>query len=140
MIDSKDFIGARRRRRDEALNPQGPIIAFAGGKEFQDVDAVFKTLDACLKKHPDMVLAHGGTKQGAELIAAKWADARKVAQIVFQPDWKRHNKAAPFKRNDKMLEQRPIGIVAFPGSGIVENLVDKAVAKGIPVEALAMDP
>lgn len=133
LIDSKDFIGARRRRRDEALNPQGPIIAFAGGKEFQDVDAVFKTLDACLKKHPDMVLAHGGTKQGAELIAAKWADARKVAQIVFQPDWKRHNKAAPFKRNDRMLEQRPIGVIAFPGSGIVENLVDKAVAKGIPV-------
>ncbi|MEM8986684.1 MAG: DUF2493 domain-containing protein [Pseudomonadota bacterium] len=133
IIDSKDYIGARRRQREEALTPEGPVIAFAGGIEFEDIDAVFAKLDACLKRHPDMVLAHGGNKKGAELIAAKWADARGVHQIIFQPNWKRHNKAAPFKRNDDMLALKPIGVVAFPGSGIVENLADKAREKGIPV-------
>ena len=56
-----------------------------------------------------MVLMHGGSLKGAELIASRWADARKVAQIAFKPDWTRHAKAAPFKRNDAMLDVLPIG-------------------------------
>lgn len=42
-------------------------------------------------------------------------------------------KAAPFKRNDRMLEQLPAGVIAFPGSGISANLVDKARAMGLGV-------
>jgi hypothetical protein len=37
-------------------------------------------------------------------IAARWADHRKVPQIAFKPDWTKHAKAAPFKRNDQMLD------------------------------------
>ena len=55
-----------------------------------------------------MVLLHGGSPKGAELIAAKWASNRKVTQIPFKPDWTKHAKAAPFKRNDAMLAVMPI--------------------------------
>jgi hypothetical protein len=79
-----------------------------------------------------MVLLHGGSPKGAELIAAKWADNRKVPQIAFKPDWTKHAKAAPFKRNDAMLDVLPIGVI-FPGTGIQENLADKARKLGIPV-------
>jgi hypothetical protein len=41
--------------------------------------------------------------------------------------------AAPFKRNDRMLEALPIGVVVFPGSGIAANLADKAKKLGIPI-------
>jgi hypothetical protein len=74
------------------------------------------------------VLLHGGTPRGTEKIAACWADARKVSQVVFKPDWTRHQKAAPFKRNDQLLEAMPIGVVVFPGSGVTDNLADKAKA------------
>ena len=80
--------------------------------------AIWAALDRVHAKHPDMVLLHGGSPKGAELIAAKWADARKVAQVAFKPDWTRHAKAAPFKRNDQMLDVLPIGVVVFPGTGI----------------------
>jgi hypothetical protein len=80
-----------------------------------------------------MVLLHGGSPRGAELIASKWASNRKVAQIAFKPDWTRHAKAAPFKRNDAMLELLPIGVMHFPGTGIQDNLADKAKRLGIPV-------
>ena len=43
-----------------------------------------------------MVLMHGGSPKGAELIASRWADSRKVAQIAFKPDWTKHAEAAPF--------------------------------------------
>ena len=69
-----------------------------------------------------MVLLHGGSPKGAERIAARWADHRKVPQIAFKPDWSKHAKAAPFKRNDQMLDVLPIGVIVFPGTGIQENL------------------
>ena len=80
-----------------------------------------------------MVLLHGGSPKGAERIAARWADHRKVPQIAFKPDWTKHAKAAPFKRNDQMLDVLPIGVIVFPGTGIQENLADKARKLGIPV-------
>jgi hypothetical protein len=40
---------------------------------------------------------------------------------------------APFKRNDAILDVLPIGIMVFPGTGIQDNLADKAKKLGIPV-------
>jgi len=51
----------------------------------------------------------------------------------LEPEWARHAKAAPFKRNDQMLDVLPIGVLVFPGSGISANLADKARKLGIPV-------
>ena len=82
---------------------------------------------------PVMVLLHGGSPKGAEKIAARWAEIRKVPQVAFKPDWTKHAKAAPFKRNDAMLAIMPIGVLVFPGTGIQDNLADKARKLGIPV-------
>jgi len=133
MIDSRDFIAARRRADTEVMLPTGPKIAFTGGLDFNDHRLIWDCLDKARAKHPDMALLHGGSPKGAELIAAKWATNRKVPQIAFKPDWTKHAKAAPFKRNDAMLEVLPIGVIVFPGSGIQANLADKAKILGIPV-------
>lgn len=133
MIDSRDFLAARRRAETQVMLPPGPRIAFTGGTEFNDHRLIWNTLDKVRAKHPDMVLLHGGTSTGAERIAARWADNRQAPQIAFKPDWARHAKAAPFKRNDQILEALPIGVIAFPGNGIQDNLVDKARKLGIPV-------
>ena len=100
MIDSRDFLAARRRAETEVMLPAGPKIAFTGGLDFNDHQLIWDTLDKVHAKHPDMVLLHGGSPKGAERIAARWADNRKVPQIAFKPDWTKHAKAAPFKRND----------------------------------------
>ena len=133
MIDSRDFLAAKRRAETEVLLPAGPKIAFTGGLDFNDHAAIWDTLDKVRAKHRDMVLLHGGSPKGAERIAACWADNREVPQVVFRPDWNRHARAAPFKRNDRILDVLPIGVVVFPGSGISANLADKAKKLGIPV-------
>ncbi|MDQ2861805.1 MAG: DUF2493 domain-containing protein [Pseudomonadota bacterium] len=133
VIDSRDFLAAKRRAETTVLMPPGAKIAFTGGLDFNDHRAIWDRLDKVLAKHPDLVLLHGGSPRGAERIAACWADSRKVPQIAFKPDWTRHAKAAPFKRNDQLLNVLPIGVIAFPGSGISANLADKAKALGIPV-------
>jgi hypothetical protein len=114
MIDSRDFIAAKRRADNEVLLPAGPKIAFSGG-DTTDHRTIWAKLDQVHAKHPDMVLMHGGSPKGAERIAATWA------------------KAAPFKRNDQMLATMPIGVIIFPGTGIQDNLADKARKMGIPV-------
>jgi hypothetical protein len=138
MIDSRDFIAARRRAETEVMLPQGPKIAFTGGLDFNDHHLIWDKLDHVRAKHPDMVLLHGGSPKGAECIASRWADHRKVPQIAFKPDWT-HGKAAPFKRNDAMLEALPIGVLVTPGSGIQANLADKARRLGIPVWQIGKD-
>jgi hypothetical protein len=132
MIDSRDFLAAKRRAEAEVLLPAGPKIAFSGG-DTADHKLIWAKLDQVHEKHPDMVLLHGGSPKGAEKIASRWADTRKVPQVAFKPDWTKHAKAAPFKRNDAMLNVLPIGVIVFPGTGIQDNLADKARKLGIPV-------
>jgi len=133
MIDSRDFLAAKKRADNQVLLPAGPKIAFTGGLDFNDHHLIWAKLDQVHAKHPDMVLLHGKSPKGAEKIAAKWADTRKVPQVGFAPDWTKHAKAAPFKRNDQMLDILPIGVIVFPGTGIQDNLADKARKLGIPL-------
>ncbi len=133
VIDSRDYLAAKRRAETEVLVPVGPKVALTGGLDFDDHHLVWDRLDQVHAKHTDMVLLHGGSPKGAELIAAKWATNRKVPQVAFKPDWSKHAKAAPFKRNDLMLTMMPIGVIVFPGTGIQDNLADKARRMGIPV-------
>lgn len=132
MIDSRDFLAAKRRAETEVMLPAGPKIAFTGG-DTDDARPIWAKLDQVHAKHPDMVLLHGGSPKGAEKAASRWADHRKVPQVAFKPDWTKHAKAAPFRRNDAMLNVLPIGVIVFPGTGIQDNLADKARKLGIPV-------
>ena len=131
-IDARDFRRARKDRETQAHLPDGTLVAITGGKTVSDADAVWTTLDSARAKYGDMVLLHGGGP-GVEKIAASWAEARGVNQVVCRPDWNAHGKAAPFRRNDDLLNLLPKGVIAFPGSGITGNLVDKAKQLGIPV-------
>ncbi len=131
-IDARDFVRARKAEETKAHLPVGTLIAVAGGDGIADGHAIWAICDRVREKYPDMVLVHGGAS-GAQKIAASWADAQGVEQVVCRPDWKKHGRAAPFRRNVDMLNLLPRGIVAFPGSGITGNLVDKARQLGIPV-------
>ena len=127
---------ARKDRETRAHLPQGTLVAIAGGKQVTDVAAVIARLDRAKAKYADIILVHGGGP-GVERIAAQWAERNGVHQVVCKPDWNAHGRAAPFRRNDELLNLLPKGVIAFPGSGITDNLVDKAVKLGIPVQRVA---
>ena len=110
LIDSRDFLSAKRRAETEVMLPQGTKIAFSGGIECNDHRRIWDALDKALARYPDMVLLHGASPKGAERIAACWAQSRKVTQIAFKPDWTKHAKAAPFRRNDELLATMPKGV------------------------------
>ena len=135
-IDARDFLRAREQSKAQAHLPEGTLVAVTGSKPVDDADRICAALDQVRTKYPDMVLVHGGGP-GAEKIAARWAESRGVHQVVCKPDWNAHGRAAPFRRNDELLNLLPKGVIAFPGSGITDNLVDKATQLGIPVHRAA---
>ena len=112
-IDARDYLRAREHRETSAHLPEGTLVAFTGGKDFGDVTAIWRSLDSIKIKYDDMVLLHGGGP-GAEKIAASWAEKNGVHQVVCKPNWDRDGKAAPFRRNDVLLNFLPKGLVAFP--------------------------
>ena len=135
-IDARDFQRARKDRETRAHLPEGTLVAVTGGKEVRDVNAIIARLDKAKAKNADLILVHGGGP-GVERIAAQWAERNGVHQVVCKPDWNAHGRAAPFRRNDELLNLLPKGVIAFPGSGITDNLVDKAISMGIPVQRVA---
>ena len=85
-IDARDYRRARKERETSSHLPDGTLVAVAGGKEVADPAAVWSVLDRTHAKHGNMVLVHGGAP-GIETVAAKWAEARSVDQVIVRPDW-----------------------------------------------------
>ena len=138
VIDSRDMQNARNLQKVVSLIPEGKRIAIAPGKS-NDHTKIWKVLDNVHSKNKDMVLLHGGS-DGVEKIAALWAEQRKVPQVVFKPDWNKHNKAAPFKRNDSMLEEFPVGLIVISNdenNGIQQQLIRNARAKSVKIHIVS---
>lgn len=131
VIDSRDMRNARTLQKTSNLIPVGKRIAIAPGRSSDHAkiwSVLDKILDAIKARNESMVLLHGGS-DGVEKIAALWANNRAVPQVVFKPDWDKHNKAAPFKRNDAILEEMPAGLVVIGNDeshGIQQQLIRNA--------------
>jgi hypothetical protein len=113
----------------------GPKIAVTGGLDFNDHRLIWDKLDRVHAKHPDMVLLHGGSPKGAERIAARWADHRSsqgaADRLQARLDQARKGRAAQTQRhNSGGSSDWGHGV---PGTGIQDNLADKAKELGIPV-------
>jgi hypothetical protein len=52
MVDSREFIAARRRAETELLVPEGTRIAFTGGTDCNDHQRIWSGLDRVHAKHP----------------------------------------------------------------------------------------
>ena len=139
VFEAKRLLEAADRAEAERSTVKGTFIAVAGASDWTDHARVFARLDAARARCPDMVLCHKGSK-GAERIAASWAKARHVPQVLFRPNWNAHAKAAPFRANDDMLRARIRGVILFGGGGIALNLAEKAEAKGLHVARIAAEP
>lgn len=102
MIDSRDFLAAKKRADTEIMLPAGPKVAVTGGLDFNDHLLIWAKLDQVHAKHPDMVLIRGGP-QGRRAHCCPLGRSPRLPQIAFTPNWMHHGKAAPFTHNDHML-------------------------------------
>ena len=83
-------------------------LAIVGSRGFKSLALV---ADFIKKLKPTTKVVSGGAK-GVDEFAVAQAQARGLAAEVFQPDWKRHGKAAGPYRNEIMISSVD-GVVAF---------------------------
>jgi hypothetical protein len=109
-------------------------VLVCGGRTFDDWALLKETLDGLEQAS---VIIHGATA-GADTLAGRWGELRKVPVWAFQADWTAHGRAAGPIRNKRMLEEgRPDLVVAFPGGHGTANMVKQARAAGVRVIEVA---
>lgn len=112
-------------------------VLVCGGREYDDVDAVFRILDHYHAASQFTEVIHGNSR-GADKAAGFWARERGVSETSCPADWKRqpdgsYDKAAGFKRNADMVAMNPDLVVAFPGNNGTNNTISLAHKAGIKV-------
>jgi len=139
VFEAAQLLEQHDRETAEKSKVVGVPLIVSGATDWADVDKVFHYLDVVRdrirqNRNEEIFICHKGSK-GAERIAAAWARARGVQQAKFDPRWSAHGRAAPFKCNDEMLDDKfaPAGVVLFGGNGVAMNLGEKAEDKGITV-------
>lgn len=147
IFEARQWIDAHERQQAERNTIEGTPLAIAGEPIWSDHEQIWQTLDRIRARFAEsfgqeLILYHKGDKRGVDAIAAAWARAREVPQVVFQPNWRAHGKSAGFKAIDQMLGTfRPLGGVAiFGANGVALNLADKAEAKGIKAMRVKAKP
>lgn len=90
------------------------VCLVAGSRCFEDVVLLFDKLDYFLQRQEEVLIVHGGA-QGADSIAAQYAEHRGFETKVFLPDWEGLGKKAGFVRNKEMIDF----ISKYPNKGCV---------------------
>lgn len=154
------------RRRDAILalrqQPNARLL-ITGGRDYQDRDFVFRTLDELRQDLPIEVIIHGAAT-GADSLAAEWAIERGVEHLPFRAKWDdidvpgavirfhtaskfgRHRRPTPYnaaagtQRNAEMLRAGcPTHCIAFPGGRGTDDMVrrvQQAIRAGQAVELI----
>lgn len=108
-------------------------VAVTGGRTFDDIECVHRSLKALDDVYRVTELLHGGAT-GADSLAASWARARGIIVTEYKADWQRHGRAAGPKRNAEMLRVgSPDMLIAFEGGTGTADCVRRAQALNIPV-------
>jgi hypothetical protein len=101
-------------------------VIIAGGRDFNDTEAFFKSMVSIAKDIEIDEIVSGGAK-GADRLGEVWADYAKLSLKVFPADWDTYNKAAGHIRNKQMAEYADFLIAFWDGSSkgtknMIENM------------------
>ena len=154
QIEAKDAIRANKAARHAAVAPGTTVIAFRAAPQADtevDANRIFDALNWALSAYPTMTLATTGLK-GAEKLAIKWAQQKKVPMVLAKADFDRHSRAAPFRANDELMALEPCYVLTLANTldanrsegmqpfGPALNLAQEAAKKGVPHIAIRVKP
>jgi hypothetical protein len=111
-------------------------ILVCGGRDYKNKQKVFKALDLFFphecEEEPLSIIEGGAT--GADELARLWAESNNIEYHHCPADWEKHGKSAGPIRNQEMLDTyKPDIVLAFKGGRGTQNMIDKAMKKGIIV-------
>ncbi len=125
--------------RESYLNSYRVIVA--GSRGFFDYDLMRRELDELFWVSSEFddgdIKIISGMADGADSLAIRYADERKLTKILFPANWSKYHRVAGFLRNEDMLSVATHLVVFWDGkSSGTRHLMEIAKDKGIPVWGL----
>lgn len=114
-------------------------VIVAGGRDFEDYGYLSATLDGLfgdteLFRDRAEIKIVSGMAKGADTLAIRYADERKMTKILFPANWRLHPRRAGFLRNEDMLTVATHLIAFWDGNSHgTQHVIEEARKKGIPV-------
>ena len=124
------------QHRASYLNAYRVIVA--GSRGFFGYELMCRELDRLFNESRMFagreVKIISGMADGADSLAIRYADERKLTKILFPANWKRYSRVAGFLRNEDMLSVATHLVAFWDGkSSGTRHMIEIAEAKGIPV-------
>lgn len=108
-------------------------VIVCGGRDYQDRERVFSTLDEIHAETPITMLIQGGAK-GADDLAFRWGMHVKgghMELLTVHAEWEKYGRRAGPIRNAQMLEEKPDLVIAFPGGRGTANMIRQTLDAGV---------
>lgn len=135
QIAALDFLRARQLATRERHAPQGPIVVVSGPAAWHDWAQIWDRLDEIKRRVPHMTLITTGQRKGVDQIAAAWAARKGNGVPLVAYGLYGGGRKAPFTRNRKLAELRPVEAILCEGSGLQANLYQVLRDAGTPIHA-----
>lgn len=109
-------------------------ILVCGGRNYQDKEYLFNTLNNIHEKNNITCVVQGGAT-GADYLAFCWALVNDIEFKEYRANWIKHGMSAGPIRNKLMLEDNTDIklVVAFEGGPGTKNMINTAFFAGIDV-------
>lgn len=125
--------------REAYLNSYRVIVA--GSRGFADYELMCRELDTLFWDSSEFgykdIKIVSGMADGADSLAIRYADERKLTKILFPANWKSYHRIAGFLRNEDMLSVATHLVVFWDGkSNGTRHMIEIAKKKGIPIWGL----
>ena len=89
-------------------------LAIIGSRTFNDYELLKDEVDKLLEKYNITEIISGGAR-GADSLAERYAEEKKLKLTVFPAQWHKYGKSAGFIRNDEIWKYADMGIAFWDG-------------------------
>lgn len=101
-------------------------VAVIGSRGFDDQEKLYRALDSYHNKQKIDLIISGGAV-GADQLAEQYAKERGIPVKIFKPDYAKHGRGAPIRRNTLIIENADIVLAFWDGkSPGTKNSLDQA--------------
>ena len=108
-------------------------LLIAGSRTITDFD-----LSSYIPENTTLIIS-GGAK-GIDSLAEKYADEHGIEKLIIRPEYEKYGRAAPVKRNEKMVETADEVLAIWDGrSNGTKYTLDHARKKGKKITEIVIE-
>ena len=107
-------------------------LLIAGSRSIKDLD-----ISPYIPTDTELIISGGAN--GVDTLAEEYADKKRISKLILRPRYDLYRRAAPLKRNDKMVEICDKVLIFWDGvSKGTKHTIDYANKIGKPIEIITI--